>query len=420
MVSSEHEHHLQELGGVRRQAAAEPQKRHDTTNTNVLLEDFGNGDTRVQKLLTTIIRDSGNESSGLSDKTKLLGPRVVNGDLGDLGFRLGNDDLLLNQRLVDKSKSLREILKSVGDKEASSLHGSILGLGSLKVRVGHRTSVAELNLSLKHGGTSTNSPGNNRLLDRAVLDGLNDAVLFNTTNFTQENNDLTVGVSLISENVVNEGGTGVSVTTDSNTLVNTVGSVGNNVVKFVGHTTGLGYVGNRARSVELGSNNVVHHTTGVTDLEAARLNTTNGGRANNGDTLLLSLVKDLTGTALRNTLGNDSNSLNLRVLKELQGGGVDGTRRSKVDNNVNIGVLGHGLLNLLVDGEESLLSTPVHLGNELTTERVDHTSNRGGLSLADEIKVKHALAGTGLEAVDKGTSLVVEELVGKLKLLRHG
>jgi hypothetical protein len=154
--------------------------------------------------------------------------------------------------------------------------------------------VTELNLGLEHAGNGTNGPGNNGLLDLTRLDGLNDAVLLNTTDLTEKEKDLGVGVLLVTEQVVNESSTGVSVTTDGNTLADTVGGLLNDVVELVGHTTRLGNVGNGTGAVELGGNDVVHHTTGVTDLESTGLDTTNSGRTNDGDTLLGGDVEDLT------------------------------------------------------------------------------------------------------------------------------
>ena len=113
--------------------------------------------------------------------------------------------------------------------------------------------------------------------------------------------------------------------------------------------------------------------------------------------------------ALRNTLGNDSNGPDLRVLHQLHGGAVDTAGRGKVDNDVNIGVLGNSLGNLLIDGQESLAGAPVHLADELTTEGVDDASNRGSGTLADEVEIEHALDSTGLQTVDEASCLLVEE-----------
>jgi hypothetical protein len=54
-------------------------------------------------------------------------------------------------------------------------------------------------------------------------------------------------------------------------------------------------------------------------------------------------------------------------------------------------VFGNGLGDVLVDGQESLARTPIHLADELTTKGVDDAGYRRSLSLADEVKVKHAL-----------------------------
>lgn len=85
--------------------------------------------------------------------------------------------------------------------------------------------MTELNLRGEHLGTSTDGPGNNGLLDDTLLDGLDNSVLFSTTDLTQEKEHPALGVGLVSEKVVDEGSTGVPVTTDGNTLVDTVGGV---------------------------------------------------------------------------------------------------------------------------------------------------------------------------------------------------
>lgn len=115
--------------------------------------------------------------------------------------------------------------------------------------------------------------------------------------------------------------------------------------------------------------------------------------------------------SLGDTLSNDGNGLDLGILHELHGRAVDTSRRGEVDNNVNVGVLAHGLVNLLVDGQESLAGAPVHLANELSAESVDDTSDRGLLALADEVKVQHALDGSGLKTVDQASGLVGEKSV---------
>lgn len=101
---------------------------------------------------------------------------------------------------------------------------------------------------------------------------------------------------------------------------------------------------------------------------------------------------------LRNTLSNNSNGLDLGALHQLHGGGVDGPRGRKVDDSVNIWVLGHGLGGILVDGQKRLTGTPVHLAHELTPESVDNTGHGRSGAFADKIKVQHTLDGSGLHA----------------------
>lgn len=359
VVGSKHENHLEELGGVVRQTAAEPKERHDTTDTDVVLEDVGNGHAGVEELLATVVGDGGDESSGLTDETELLGPGVVNGDLGNGRLRLGLDGALGNEVLVDLGKDSGEILEGLGNVETGVAHALVLDGGGLELRVGERTGVTELNLSGEHTSNGTDGPGDNGLGDDTALHGLNHAVLLNTTNLTEEDEDLALGVGLVAEHVVDESGTGVPVTTNGNTLVHTIGGLGNDVVELVGHTTRLGDVADGTLAVELGGDDVVHHATSVTDLVRTGLDTTNSGRTNDGDALLLGDVEDLTRTPLRNTLSNDGNGLDLGELHELHGGLVDGTGRGEVDDGVDVGVLGHGVGSGLVDREEGLSGAPV-------------------------------------------------------------
>lgn len=156
--------------------------------------------------------------------------------------------------------------------------------------------MTELDLSLEHAGASTNSPSDNGLGDDALLHGINDLVFLNTTDLTEQDKDLALGIGLVSQHVVDEGSSGISVTADGNTLVHTVGVLGDDVVELVGHATRLGDVANGTLAVELGGNDVVHHTTSVTDLEATGLDTTNGGRANDGDALLLGHMGDFSSS----------------------------------------------------------------------------------------------------------------------------
>ena len=156
--------------------------------------------------------------------------------------------------------------------------------------------MTELDLGLEQAGASSNSPGNDGLRDGAVLDGFNHTVLLNTTDLTEQHQDLALGLGLVAEQVIDEGGTGVTITTNGNTLEHTVGVLGDNVVQFIGHTTGLGDVADRTLAVQLGGDNVVHHTTSVADFERTRLDTANSGGTNNGDALLLGDDHNLTST----------------------------------------------------------------------------------------------------------------------------
>lgn len=146
----------------------------------------------------------------------------------------------------------------------------------------------------------------------------------------------------------------------------------------------------------------------VTDPEAARFDTTDSGGTDDEDTLRLGLPENLASMALRDTLSDESNGLDLLVLQALQSTRVNGSRAGEVDDDVDVRVLRDGLLQAGVDGEESLLGTPVEFLDVVATEGVDHSSDGGGLTTAGVVEVQHTLDSTGLETVDEGAGVGIE------------
>ncbi len=118
VVGREHEHHLEELGGVVGQAAAEPQQRHDAADADVLAEHVRDGHAGVQELLAAVVRDGGDEGGRLADEAELLGPRVVDGDLGHGRLGRALDGTGLDQLVVDGLEHGRHLLERVGHEEA--------------------------------------------------------------------------------------------------------------------------------------------------------------------------------------------------------------------------------------------------------------------------------------------------------------
>jgi hypothetical protein len=133
VVSSQHQDHLQESARVVRKAATEPQQRHDTANTDVVLEDIRNGHPSVEQLLTTIVGDGGNEGSRFPDQAELLGPGIVDGDLRNDGLILRLDGAILDQLLIDLTNDLWKLFKGVGNEETSLFHRLVLHGGGLEL-----------------------------------------------------------------------------------------------------------------------------------------------------------------------------------------------------------------------------------------------------------------------------------------------
>jgi len=104
---------------------------------------------------------------------------------------------------------------------------------------------------------------------------------------------------------------------------------------------------------------------------------------------------------------------NLRVLEGVESRRVNTSARREVDEDVGVGVLLGGLSDGSVDGEEGLLCTPVELLDVVTSEGVDHGSDRGSLPSAREVEVEHSLDSSRLETVNEGSSGLVEGSVGR-------
>ena len=260
VISGKHENHFEELASVIGKTTLEPKKGNDTSDSDILLEDVRDPHTSVKEFLSTFVRDGRDESGGFTNHTEFLGPLVVDGDRRSGDLSLGRDGTLRNEFVVSLLEDLRKVFEGRRNDESSSTHGVVLGFSSFEVRVGHGTCVTELNVGGEHFGASSDSPGDDRLLDLSRLDSFDDTVLFDTTDFSEKDEHLAVGVSLVSKEMVDEGSSGVSVSSDGNTFVGTVGSERENVVEFVRHSSGFRDVTDRSSTVKLGREDVVHHT----------------------------------------------------------------------------------------------------------------------------------------------------------------
>ena len=83
--------------------------------------------------------------------------------------------------------------------------------------------MTELNFGCEHLRAGSDSPRNDGFLDDTLLYSLDDLVLLDTTDLSEEDEHLDVVISLVAEEMVDEGGSGVPVSSNGNTLVGTVG-----------------------------------------------------------------------------------------------------------------------------------------------------------------------------------------------------
>lgn len=112
-------------------------------------------------------------------------------------------------------------------------------------------------------------------------------------------------------------------------------------------------------------------------------------------------MQNLSRVSLRNTFGNESKALDLREFEDLESARVHATGAGEVDDDVDVTVLLHGLLDCGVHGEERLACAPVELLDVMTAEGVNHGGDGGRGAPARVVEVEHALDGAGLQAVDE-------------------
>ena len=317
MVGRQHQDHLQEPAGVVREAAPEPQQRHDAADADLLLEHVRDGHAGVEQLLASVVGDGRDEGGRFPDQAKLLGPGVVDRDLGRDGLGLGHDGAGVDQLPVDGPQRPRKLLERVRHVEARLAHRLVLGRRRLQGRVGERAGVTELDLGLEHARAGADGPGHDGLRDAAVLDGLDDAVLLDASDLAQEKQDLALGIGLVPQHVVDEGRSRVAIAADGDALVDPVRRVGDDVVQLVRHAAGLGDVSDGSLPVQLRGDDVVHHASRVADLEGAWLDTSYRGRSDDVDALLLGDVQDLPSTLRRGRGGKGARSANRPTPREL-------------------------------------------------------------------------------------------------------
>jgi len=350
VIGRKHQDFVEEMAAVVGETALEPQQTDNTTETHVTGQNFANLNAVVMKLITTLVRDTGKEIGRLTDDTQLLGPGVVQRHLRD--FRLGHldNDTFFDKTMILILNGIRHLVERLRHDDSRGFHGSILGHGGFHVTTGLGAGMAELHIERELSGAGTDTPCNYGLLDKTLLDRVDDFVFINTTNLTQQQKHLDVRVGFITQHVVDEAGTRVTITADSHTFIHTIRITSNHVVQFVGHTTRFGDVGDGTRAVQTRHNDVVKHTTGVTNTEDTSLDTTNSSGADNGDALVLRLFQDETGLTFWYTFGDDGHGLDARgVLQAVHGGFVGGTEGREIDHAFDVGALSVSLLDASVD-----------------------------------------------------------------------
>ncbi len=120
------------------------------------------------------------------------------------------------------------------------------------------------------------------------------------------------------------------------------------------------------------------------------------------------------------TLSDDGNGLDLGVVHRAPWWSWYTLREeAKLTTTSTSGCLAMALETSLVDGQQGLAAVPQYiLLTNWPPKGVDDAGHGGGFSLADEVKIEHALDSSGLETVDEASGLLVEESVSRERAQR--
>jgi len=226
VISGQHQRQLNETREMIRQALAEPQEAEDAADTHILADDSGDGNASILELFTALIGDGGDECSALTDQTELASPGVVDRDGGRGTCKTRHELSALNKGGVEGVDGTGQLIEGLGHMGACKGQCTVLGNCGFGITVSAGTGVAELDIMREDGCDGTNAPCDDRFGELAFLHELADTEFFSTTDFTEENNHFGITVVFVAKQVIDEGSTRETVTTDSDTLIDTVSSRG--------------------------------------------------------------------------------------------------------------------------------------------------------------------------------------------------
>mmetsp|Transcript_29805 Transcript_29805/g.72664 ORF Transcript_29805/g.72664 Transcript_29805/m.72664 type:complete len:313 (+) Transcript_29805:867-1805(+) len=310
MVSSDHQHHLDETVEIIRKPSSEPEQPQTPANTKLLFEDFREFHSSVNQLLPPLIGDRRHERGWFPDESQLAGPHIVHRHLWGCRLRLLNDNAFLHKLKVCPSDSSAHVVEAVGNNSPGLLERGVLSRRCLFLALCACSCVTKLDLVTEGTSTGSAAQGDQRLRDTAVLESLADFVFLYASNLSEQNQHLDLRVLLVPQEMVHERCPWKSVPADGDPFVDAVGVLGNDIVQLVGEASGPRHVSYAPRPVELRGDDVIQGTAGISNAEASGLDTANCGRSDDRDAFLPGGPGQHLCAALRDAFGNDGVGLN--------------------------------------------------------------------------------------------------------------
>ena len=98
-----------------------------------------------------------------------------------------------------------------------------------------------------------------------------------------------VNTHMISQKVVHESGPRISISSNGDSLINTIGMETDDVVQLIAHPSRSWNVRHTSRSIQFASNDIIKHATSVANFETTGFDTSDSGGSNDINALFFGL-----------------------------------------------------------------------------------------------------------------------------------
>ena len=130
----------------------------------------------------------------------------------------------------------------------------------------------------------------------------------------------------------------IAIPSNGHALVNPIRMNINNIIQFIAHTPRPRHIRHTSRPVQLGPDDIIHHTARISDPETAGFDPAHGRGPDHDDALVLGLLVQGAGHVLGDALGDDGDGPELLEGHGLHGDVIGRPEGGEVDQDVDFRV----------------------------------------------------------------------------------